>query len=157
MKQEAFLGSLPLDSGNHRRILKTNSPFYLSELQWFLLFGTKSLNECHSCGKFPRMANSSWLSLTLSRQQAVTGCYSRCFHSAHSWGHQVLGSRGRAWQSINNKFLFWGGGFGGAHCAACGILVPHPGIEPTPPAVEVQSLNRWTAREVPQVSISKTN
>ena len=50
-----------------------------------------------------------------------------------------------------------GGGFGGAHCAACGILVPHPGIEPTPPAVEVQSLNRWTAREVPQVSISKTN
>ena len=34
-------------------------------------------------------------------------------------------------------------------CAACGILVPRPGIEPVPSALEVQSLNRWTAREVP--------
>ena len=32
---------------------------------------------------------------------------------------------------------------------ACGILVPRSGIEPTPPAWEVQSLNHWTAREVP--------
>ena len=31
---------------------------------------------------------------------------------------------------------------------ACGTLVPQPGIEPVPPAVEVQSLNHWTAREV---------
>ncbi|XP_059872839.1 tRNA-queuosine alpha-mannosyltransferase isoform X2 [Delphinus delphis] len=29
------------------------------------------------------------------------------------------------------------------------ILVPRPGIEPAPPAVEVQSLNRWATREVP--------
>ena len=34
-------------------------------------------------------------------------------------------------------------------CVACGILVPQPGIEPAPPAVEAQSLNHWTAREVP--------
>ena len=33
---------------------------------------------------------------------------------------------------------------------ACGILVPQPGIEPTPPAVEAQSLTHWTAREVPK-------
>ena len=32
---------------------------------------------------------------------------------------------------------------------ACGILVPQPGIEPTPLAVEAWSLNHWTAREVP--------
>ena len=32
---------------------------------------------------------------------------------------------------------------------ACGILFPRPGIEPVPPAVEVWSLNHWTAREVP--------
>ena len=32
---------------------------------------------------------------------------------------------------------------------ACGVLVPRPGIEPAPPAVEAQSLNHWTAREVP--------
>ena len=33
--------------------------------------------------------------------------------------------------------------------ALCGILVPQPGIEPTPPAVEPQSLNHCTAGEVP--------
>ena len=40
-------------------------------------------------------------------------------------------------------FFFW------LCCAACGILVPWPGIEPTSPAVEAWSLNRWTAREAP--------
>ena len=29
---------------------------------------------------------------------------------------------------------------------ACEILVPQPGIEPEPPALEVQNLNHWTAR-----------
>ena len=33
---------------------------------------------------------------------------------------------------------------------ACGILVSWPGIEPTPPALKVRSLNHWTVREVPQ-------
>ena len=32
---------------------------------------------------------------------------------------------------------------------ASGILVPQPGIEPMPPAVEAQSPDHWTAREVP--------
>ena len=42
------------------------------------------------------------------------------------------------------KFIyFW------PHCTACGILVPSPGMEPMPPAVEARSLNHWTAREVP--------
>ena len=39
---------------------------------------------------------------------------------------------------------------------ACGILVPQPGMEPTPPAVEaleVLSLNHWTALEVPKHSV----
>ena len=31
----------------------------------------------------------------------------------------------------------------------CGILVPQPGIEPMPPAMEVGSLNHWTTREDP--------
>ena len=35
------------------------------------------------------------------------------------------------------------------HRAACRILVPWPGMEPTPPAVEAQSPNYWTARQVP--------
>ena len=33
---------------------------------------------------------------------------------------------------------------------ACGILVPQPGIEPAPPAVEAWNLNHGTAREVPK-------
>ena len=41
-------------------------------------------------------------------------------------------------------FLFW------LHHTACGILVPWPGIEPVPHAVEVQHPNHWTAREVPE-------
>ena len=40
------------------------------------------------------------------------------------------------------------------HYAACRILVPWPGIEPLPSAVEVQNLNHWTAREVPQHDFS---
>ena len=43
-------------------------------------------------------------------------------------------------------FFFW------PHPKVHGILVPQPGIKPMPPAVEVQSLNSWTPREVPKVS-----
>ena len=43
-------------------------------------------------------------------------------------------------------FIFW-------PCrTACWILVPRPGIEPLPPAVEARSLNHWTTREVPRLS-----
>ena len=41
-------------------------------------------------------------------------------------------------------FFFWS-----CH-TAYGILVPHPGIEPMPPALEAQSLNHQTSREVPK-------
>ena len=40
-------------------------------------------------------------------------------------------------------FVFW------LHSVPCGTLVPQPGIEPVPIALETQSLNHWTAREVP--------
>ena len=44
-------------------------------------------------------------------------------------------------------FFFW------PRRVACAILVPRPGIEPTPPEVEAQSLNHWTIREVPGKTI----
>ena len=44
-------------------------------------------------------------------------------------------------------FFFW------PCCAACGIIIPWPGIEPMPPAMAMQSLNHWTAREVPERAI----
>ena len=34
---------------------------------------------------------------------------------------------------------------------ACGILVPQPGIEPAPPALEARSLNHWTTGEVSSI------
>ena len=34
------------------------------------------------------------------------------------------------------------------YCEACGILVPRPGVEPTPHAVQGQSFNHWTPREI---------
>ena len=42
-------------------------------------------------------------------------------------------------------------------CAACRILVPWPEIEPAPPALEEQSLNHWTVREVQTGSSSKAH
>ena len=38
-------------------------------------------------------------------------------------------------------------------CMASGILVPRPGIKPTPSAVKVWSPNHWTTRESPLASI----
>ena len=38
--------------------------------------------------------------------------------------------------------IFW------PHSTAGGILVPQPGIEPAYPALEAQSLNHWTTREI---------
>ena len=42
-------------------------------------------------------------------------------------------------------FFFWP-----CH-VTCGIVVPRSGIEPMPLALEVLSLNHWTAREVPTI------
>ena len=39
--------------------------------------------------------------------------------------------------------------FFGCSCAASGILVPKPGIEPMPSAVKEQSPNHWITRELP--------
>ena len=42
--------------------------------------------------------------------------------------------------------VFW---FFWPSATACGTLVPRPGIEPAPPALEAWSLKHWTARDVP--------
>ena len=41
-------------------------------------------------------------------------------------------------------------------CKTCGILAPQPGIDPTAPAVEVQSLNHRTTRTVPKLKFLKS-
>ena len=47
-------------------------------------------------------------------------------------------------RSRDFSLFFW------PHHVASGILVPQPGAEPAPPALEVRSLNHWTTRQVPQ-------
>lgn len=44
--------------------------------------------------------------------------------------------------SVLNPFCLFG-------CTAFGIIVPQPGTEAVPPAVELQSINHWISREVP--------
>ena len=51
----------------------------------------------------------------------------------------------KLWGALFLEISFW------LHRAACRILGPWTGIEPTPLAVEAQSLNHWTTREVPEV------
>ena len=46
-------------------------------------------------------------------------------------------------------FSFW------LHCAACGILVPRPRIEPGPLAVRVWGPNHWIARKFPGIFFNK--
>ena len=50
-------------------------------------------------------------------------------------------------QVLQNHFVFW------LHHAACRVLVPQQGIKPASPALEAQSLNRWTTKEVPAKSV----
>ena len=54
----------------------------------------------------------------------------------------------QAFNIENGFFFFWPGR------VACRILVPQPGTEPVPPAVEAQSLNQWTTREFPRMAFS---
>ena len=52
--------------------------------------------------------------------------------------------------TIYHYFFFW------PYPKAWNILIPWSGIEPASPAVEVQSLNCWTAREVPVIFLLET-
>ena len=54
--------------------------------------------------------------------------------------------------SVCNIYLFFSFIFGPHHVAACGILVPWPGIRLVHPAVEVWSPNHWTTRKTPVIS-----
>ena len=61
--------------------------------------------------------------------------------------HIINGRNINALVSSSEHFFFF-------CCVACGILVPRPGIELVPPALEAWVLNHWTTREVPLLSIS---
>ena len=94
-----------------------------------------------------RLQNSSItpkISLVLSFQNAtlplllMPGNHSVLFCSrmSYKWKHTVC--------DLLMFFFFFG-------CTSKHEELPQPGIEPVPPAVEVQSLNHWTTREVPSM------
>ena len=49
------------------------------------------------------------------------------------------------WSEQKIIFFFW------PCLTVCGTLVPGPGMEPVPTAVEARSPNHWTTREFPQI------
>ena len=61
---------------------------------------------------------------------------------------------GWPWTCLPTLCGTWRGSLHFLAAPACGILVPWPGIEPVRPAVEVQILNPWTAREAPTLWLS---
>lgn len=64
-------------------------------------------------------------------------------------GWSLRGIRGSAWRAgrapQGEDFFFFDG-----EASVCGILIPRPGIEPMCPAMEAQTPNYWTTREVLQ-------
>ena len=58
------------------------------------------------------------------------------FWFSYKWNHIVY-----------TFFFFW------PHSTAYAILGPCPGIKPVPSALEAQSLNYWTTREVPVIMV----
>ena len=78
-----------------------------------------------------------------------------------AWSLNHCATREVPWveNSVLNHFLvlcciFWLFFFFWLYCTACGILVPRPGMEPVPPAVEARSPNHWTAREFPLLAFN---
>ena len=57
---------------------------------------------------------------------------------------QLIEDLDEGWHFLGVKLLFW------LHRAACGVLVPWPGIEPVPSAVKAWGPNHWTANKPQQ-------
>ena len=93
-----------------------------------------------TCPKVKKQ-NLSWGALCLSF--SLIGIASWPSKTFKEWVKLGGGANAEILKGLSNfYFTFW------LHCMACGILVPPPGIEPTPPVVEARSLNHWTTREV---------
>ena len=104
------------------------SPTWAALPRWLLTISKKSWTST-------RRGKTIWVSLC---PRPATICALCRGPKAHSQEFQHLG-----YISLHFIFFFWV-----ALYTAWGILVSWPGIKPTPPAVEAQSLNHLTAREV---------
>ena len=118
--------------------------------------GGQSVGPSASTSVFP-MNIQGWFLLGLTSLIAfLSKGLSRVFSSTTVQKHQFFSTQPfllysshiytwlqeKPYSKVSFYFYFW------PSCTAHGILVPWPGIETTPPAVETWVLNRWTAREV---------
>ena len=94
-------------------------------------------------------ALSAWFTFAFTASQSWIFFWelgSFLFHSSLYSQHLAKGSSCRRCSLLFFYFFC-------LHRVACGILVPRPGMEPVPPAVEAWSLNRWATGEVPLLTI----
>ena len=151
-------------SGTQRRPWKSNCPSsqsaYVSGWSWslpstvtyaFHFWATQQLHRqitsCIHCRSL-RMKHLS---------PCVNDHHSTCFRALL---HQVSPAILCLWRFNFYSFtVFWVGFFFFLLFWPCqtarGILVPQPGIEPKPSALETHNLNHWTTREVPEWDFCK--
>ena len=129
---------------------------FISHTQWIRRFISLAFREKFLIGLWV-----NWPSLTLLTSGDLQGSTARILFLLNViwfFGKLDMNYHNTWMTPVKKRYIwsfflfFWGGGL--CH-TACGILVPWPGIEPVPPALEVQSLNHWTTREVPGHSLLK--
>ena len=91
-----------------------------------------------------RMDHLGWD--TFSVDNAVTGRV-----NTHPWCSQLCGQLSLFLMAIVFLSFLFIYVFILPYYTECWILVPQPGTEPTPSAVERPSMNHWTTREIPIV------
>ena len=100
-----------------------------------------------------------WTMVISGPPQTLHQSFNPCHSQLSCFSGQTLTDSNKKWWSWNQthaKFhiylsSFWFLFLFGSITWQCRILASWPGIKPTPLAVEAQSLNHWTAMEVPQI------
>ena len=129
--------TIPLTSQNWRR--QVNLPIFRTST---LPLSKAFVQDAGSNG----LGTQEEQRLSKSRQLLISSC---CPVRANSRTRHFLALHKKAHFFVLVCSCFW------LCCTARGILVPWPGIEPAPPALEAQSLNPCTARDVPKFIFKK--
>ena len=105
--------------------------------------GQGGLACCSSWGR-KELDTTEWLNWTESTETTFVEITPKiCMSPNQSLISQPLLDFCALWDTVHHCLLYL------FMTAACGILVPQPGIKPVPSAVSAWSPNHWTTREVP--------
>ena len=119
------------------------------DLGRFLVFWPKKISQVHLVYPCPRsgishFSKEPWFLIVGNNiERPLSG-----YKGVHCYGVTVV-STPECTKLGNTCFFFWPRG------TVCGILVPWPGMEPSPPAMAAWSPNHWTTREVPICAFRK--